>query len=128
MQQRRLRRLDLSHNQLNTLSPTIGNLINLQELNLNYNKLTALPSEIGNLTSLRTLSLVLNKLTDLPITASKLTNLRELDLSDNHFTSCTYISVFHNLTNLEKFGPPESEFDIYTPSLINILWILLRRV
>ena len=49
---RRLRRLDLSGNQLTSVPAEIGQLTSLEELGLGGNQLTSLPAEIGQLTAL----------------------------------------------------------------------------
>ena len=42
-------KLDISYNNLRTVPPEIGNLINVQYFSCDYNYLTILPPEIGNL-------------------------------------------------------------------------------
>ena len=98
--------LDLSFNQLQTLSPEICNLQLLQEINCACNKLqslpasifsmdwltvikangnclSTLPSEIGQCKSLQTLNLSENALTSLPGEIAGCTNLRTLLLQNN---------------------------------------------
>ena len=70
--------LDLSRNELTSLSSEIRKLTRLTTLNLSHNQLTNIPSEICNLTRLTTLNLSYNKLTNLPSEIGKLTNLNGL--------------------------------------------------
>ena len=80
--------LYLQGNQLNGLSPEIGNLTNLSKLYLYSNQLTGeIPPEIGNLTNLTGLLLYDNQLTGtIPTEIGNLTNLEVLYLSDNQLT------------------------------------------
>jgi hypothetical protein len=79
--------MDVSSNQVETISPLIGELKNLEELNLNKNKLSSLPSEIGKLVRIRRLYLRSNELDSLPITIGKCQELEHVDLSFNKLSS-----------------------------------------
>jgi Leucine rich repeat/Leucine Rich Repeat len=80
---RKLQFLDLSKNQLATLTPEIGAMTGLRKLDVSGNGLPTLPESIGNLTALTTLRAGDNALEDVPTTIGKLTNLTKLSLSGN---------------------------------------------
>lgn len=104
-----LRLLDLGHNQIDALAPTIGRLSRLKSLQLLHNNLSQLPVELNQLTNLEnlnlfgnqlntlpdsalppqlsTLSLGSNLLTELPDSLWGLDNLIVLDLSENQLTN-----------------------------------------
>ncbi|MCX6822567.1 MAG: leucine-rich repeat protein, partial [candidate division SR1 bacterium] len=77
-----LERLDLSDNNISSLSP-FGNTTNLQYVLLNDNNLTSLPSWIGNGSSIIALTLGGNQLTGLPADISGLVHLQLLDLGSD---------------------------------------------
>ncbi len=79
--------LDLSQNNLRSLSPEIGSLTKLKELKLYDNLLASLPPEIGNLTNLTMLFLRSNSLKNLPPEIGSLSNLTELTLANNNLIS-----------------------------------------
>ncbi|MCF4968553.1 leucine-rich repeat domain-containing protein, partial [Nostoc sp. CMAA1605] len=93
--------LDLSGNNLTTLPPEIGKLIQLKKLILGKhqydeygylafpigNNLSYLPTEIGLLTQLEELEVAGNRLTSLPEEIGQLINLRWLDLHNNQLSS-----------------------------------------
>ena len=83
----RIVRLYLSHNQLTSLPVEIGRLTGLERLDLDNNRLTSLPVEIGMLTRLTGLLLDNNQLTSLPVEIGMLTGLKELCLYSNQLTS-----------------------------------------
>ena len=58
--------MPLDNNQLTSLPPEIGSLINLRYLRLSGNQLTSLPSEIGSLTELGDIQIKNNELTSVP--------------------------------------------------------------
>ncbi|NP_998097.1 leucine-rich repeat-containing protein 59 [Danio rerio] len=75
--------LDLSCNNLITLTPEFCSLTHLIKIDLNKNQLVCLPEEIGQLVNLQHLDLYNNKLKMLPIGFSQLKSLKWLDLKDN---------------------------------------------
>jgi hypothetical protein len=89
--------LDLSRNQLTSLSENLGNLTNLNHLYLQENQLSFLPESLGKLANLTYLDLINNHLTSLPKSLGYLTNLAELYLSKNQL-----ISLPENLGNLTE--------------------------
>ncbi|EGZ22345.1 hypothetical protein PHYSODRAFT_496570 [Phytophthora sojae] len=76
----RLRRLDLSANQLRALPDAVFSLQNLATLDLQQNRLTTLPPEVQQLAQLEALDVSHNQLKTLPVqqleTLSKLKTLR----------------------------------------------------
>ena len=77
-----------------TISPSIGNITELEMLNLSGNRLSgSIPSSIGNLTKLASLNLSSNfgfngRLGgNIPSSIGNLTNLNSLDLHDNELTA-----------------------------------------
>ena len=81
--QRKLKELDLSHNNLQTLPDSLGNLQVLATLNLDHNSLQSLPETLGNLQDLTMLSLEHNNLESLPESLSNLQSLTILYLRAN---------------------------------------------
>ena len=82
----RVRRLDLSDNELNGPIPAeIGSMTRLIDLSLDINKLSgSIPPELGNLTNLILLFLRINRLTgQIPPELGNLVNLRSFSLSSN---------------------------------------------
>jgi internalin A len=97
--------LDLSDNQLTSLPPAIGILINLIRLRLDGNRLTNLPPEIAQLITLERLRLDGNQLTTLPPEVTKLPNLTSLDLHGNQLTDLPpEITQLTKLTRLDLWG------------------------
>ncbi|KAF9614675.1 hypothetical protein IFM89_019803 [Coptis chinensis] len=90
------------------ISPSIGDLRNLQSIDLKGNHLTGqIPDEIGNCGDLRTLDLSGNLLYgDIPFSISKLKQLEELNLKNNQLTGPipSTLSQIPNLKNLDVRG------------------------
>ena len=84
----RVRRLDLSGNQLSEVPPELGSLSNLEWLWLQRNQLSEVPSELGSLSNLEWLDLSHNRLTEIPGELGNLSNLESLYLSSNELTGC----------------------------------------
>lgn len=83
---KKLRKLDLSHNHIQQLPATIGDLTCLQELNLHDNHLESFSGALCNSTlqkSLQFLDLSQNKIKALPIQFCQLRELVNLKLDDN---------------------------------------------
>ena len=107
--------LDLSNNNLTSLSESIGSLSNLKTLYLSYNNLTSLPNQIGSLSNLQLLFLVNNNLTSLPESIRSLYNLQVLFLHDNNLTSIPESITI--LTKIKDFVLDESSYDINNLSM-----------
>ena len=114
-----------------TISPLIGNLVNLTSLEINWTEIHGnIPSEIGNLTNLTTLSLTGNFLSgEIPPELGNLTSLTTLSLSDNDLSGSipSELGNLINLTDLKFFdtelsGEIPSEFG----NLVNLTSIELH--
>jgi len=78
-----LTELDLSHNRLQRVPHTLGNLGCLSKLLLNNNKLRSVPANLGALAQLTVLNVEKNDLAKLPSSLSCLTRLEHLGLNNN---------------------------------------------
>lgn len=75
--------LDLSGQQLTTLSEDVLSRTDVRVLNLSNNQLTTLPAGIARMTSLEVLNVENNRLESLPQELETMTWLKELDVSNN---------------------------------------------
>lgn len=96
-----LQKLNLSNNQLTTLTEEFGKLSSLQELNLSGNNLYELPHSFVKLKNLRSLSLFGNRLKTLPKEICGLANLQVLNLEYNDIENISpeiyQLSQLHSL-------------------------------
>lgn len=84
---RRLKMLDLGHNQLAEVPAALGELEGLTDfLYLHDNRLSSLPAALGRLTKLRYLNISENRFEALPACVSAMNGLVELRASDNSLT------------------------------------------
>jgi len=79
----RLRNLEISMSNLNSLSRDIEHLRSLEILDLHNNGLNYLPAEIANLKNLRYLNLNRDQFKEVPSCVSKLKNLKYLNMGKN---------------------------------------------
>ena len=79
--------LNLSDNQLASLSPRVLKLDKLQNLNLNNNQIENLPMKINKLKELTSLNLANNSIASLPASIGELDSLTSLNLADNSISS-----------------------------------------
>lgn len=86
-EQKDLKVLKLYGNQIDSISPKIAQLTNLEKLYLGRNKLRNLPTEIGELKKLKILSVPYNKLDSLPSTLGQMNSLQQLWLDQNELRS-----------------------------------------
>jgi Leucine-rich repeat (LRR) protein len=85
---KKLRMVDLGHNQLTHLPDTIGDLDRLTDfLYVHGNRLASLPDSLAKLTALRYLNISDNALTTLPEPVCAMTGLIELRASGNQLES-----------------------------------------
>ena len=92
--------LHLGYKNIEYISDSIGNLINLQKLDLIYNQIKILPNSIGNLINLRELDLKYNKIKILPneiLKIKKVLNIDETSYEINNLNVETEILIFSNL-------------------------------
>lgn len=84
---KKLTKLSLSYNFLNSIPPSIDSLHNLKEMNFYSNKLSTLPHSIENLPNLTHLNIGKNNFSTIPETIKNLKNLKTIDISYNPFFS-----------------------------------------
>jgi len=94
-------KLDLSGQNLTTLTDSIGLFGNLEELNLGRNKLKSLPISVGELRKLRVLRLAYNNFTEVPLAIRDLAHLEVLNISNNPITTLDE-RAFTGLANLKE--------------------------
>ncbi|XP_054237911.1 LOW QUALITY PROTEIN: leucine-rich repeat-containing protein 30 [Indicator indicator] len=100
--------LNLSHNQLVVIPPSLGKLDRLVVLNLGGNCLKSLPKEIGLLRNLKVLFVNMNCLTEVPAELSLCRKLEVLSLSHNCISQLPM--SFTDLTNLRKLNLSNNRF------------------
>lgn len=79
----KVKSLDLSYNNLQSLPEEIRNIRRLIELNCEINQINQLPENIGKLRSLKVLKLSSNRLSTIPDAIGNCCNLKELHLDNN---------------------------------------------
>ena len=108
----------LNENQLTSIPPELGQLVNLQELDLEDNQLTSIPSELGQLSNLKYLYLTNNQLVSIPKELGQLSNLVVLYLTNNQL-----VSIPSELGHLSKLDELELTNNQLT-SIPSELWQL----
>ncbi len=93
--------LNLSHNKIDSIPNSIGDLKALTSLKMGDNKLKVLPDTIGDLLNLQSLSLYDNQLNSLPESFGSLLNLKYLYLKRNEIVSLP--DSIGNLSSLRFF-------------------------
>lgn len=88
---------------LDSLTASIGKLINVEIIYLTDHNITSIPKEIGDLKKLKELSFSGCHLTEIPDEIFLLKNLKELILLDNEFTE-EYIQKFKTQFSKELPG------------------------
>lgn len=78
-----LKILKLFHNKIDSISPKIAQLKNLEKLYLGKNQLKYLPKEISELKNLKILSVGYNELEELPASIGEMTELEQLWVDQN---------------------------------------------
>mmetsp|Transcript_12598 Transcript_12598/g.22870 ORF Transcript_12598/g.22870 Transcript_12598/m.22870 type:complete len:300 (+) Transcript_12598:225-1124(+) len=106
--------LNVSYNNIKTLSPKLGQLACLRDLNLSSNQLEDLPEEIGKCVRLKKLNLDKNKLKTLPVTIGNCKLLEELTVANNGLVNVpteigelTALRLLHLQNNKLEVLPPE---------------------
>ncbi|OQS00368.1 hypothetical protein THRCLA_05979 [Thraustotheca clavata] len=107
--------VNLAFNQLTTLpSEFLYHLDLVQKLDLSHNAIESIPESIGEMTELRILNIRANKLTTLPLTLSKLTRLEILDVSSNNLKSFTVHSM-KNFLALHVLYLNDNQLEVLPP-------------
>ena len=96
---RRLKILDLSHNELSRIPKSVYRLKKLEKLDLSGNGIKSISSSIYKLRNLKYLDLSDNELTKLPESIAKMTNLRVLKLTGNNFSDAEKKRIQEMLPN-----------------------------
>lgn len=101
----KLQFLDLSNNQITSLSSDFWSFGSLKNLNLSFNQISQnLPSNVGNFGLLETLDLSFNNFTEnIPESISSLSNLQVLKLNHNGFLSNVPTGILncHSLVSID---------------------------
>lgn len=95
-----IRKLALSHNNLQSLPEELGALKRLEILLIDHNNMNELPASIGKLESLRVLNVSGNKLSELTLDFSSLQKLRIIEAHSNLINVLS--RDIHKLTKLES--------------------------
>ncbi|KAG0420509.1 Protein lap4 [Dictyocoela roeselum] len=103
LRMKRLRKFGFFSNMVQTISPSIANLISLTKIDLSHNLIFELPEEIGELLNLKWLNLTRNCLKKLPTAFGKLINLEELGLGENRLETLPDISKLRKLRILPVY-------------------------
>lgn len=106
--------LDLSENNIATITKDLFKFNSLKSLNLSENRIEKIPEDIKAIYSLETLVLIDNKLDSLPKNFSSLINLTSLDLSANDFVQ--FPNVF-SLKNLSELILQENKIEVIPPKI-----------
>jgi len=113
-----LAKLDLSHNELTTISDDIINLYSVKTLNLSNNKIPKIPEDkIYNLMFLQHLNLEHNKIIDIPESLKFMSLLTSVNVSDNpiNYAKVCNVQMLRYLNNLDKGtkSPQDNIMDEY---------------
>lgn len=113
-----LRKLDISDNEIEVISPEIGNFVNLVEFDCNRNGITELPDSIRYLRNLQVLDISNNPLKCLPSGLTQLRALTELTLNDLSLEALP--EDIGNLANLRSFQARDNLIKNIPESLCNM--------
>jgi len=110
--------LQLCRSQIETIPPSIGNLINLKELSLTMNDIKVLPEELFKLSNLEILDLSFNKIKTISSSIGNLTNLKELHLSFNEINN--FPDELCKLPNLKKLYLSDNKIETLPSTITNL--------
>lgn len=100
-----LEELDLSDNKLTGALPAeIRFLKRLKKLEMSNNQMTGIPAEIGQLSELEEINYSNNEITGLPLEIGNLKKLRILNLSGNDFSESDMLKIKESLPDLVVIG------------------------
>ncbi len=114
----KIKNIDLSGNNLNTLPKQIADLENLSVLNLSDNQIEDFPNDILKLKKLEVLLLGNNKIREIPQKISSLENLKILDLSKNQVANLP--AELEELNNIEAIFLNGNELKIFPPVITEL--------
>ncbi|ORX85413.1 L domain-like protein, partial [Anaeromyces robustus] len=103
-----LKKLNIANNNIEVISPKIGQMETLVHLNFCDNKLASLPDEIQNLKLVTSIHLERNNFTFIPSPLFELENLVELFLFNNKLSGDLNEYDFYRLSNLEVLDLSEN--------------------
>jgi Leucine-rich repeat (LRR) protein len=116
--QKDIRRLDVSHNNLDKLPGVIGNFVALQNLIVSHNHFKTLPAALECLAELRVLDAGHNRIEHVPVEVCYLSNLENLNLDYNQLHNLpAEMGLLQNLKTLTIVG----NFIIQLPDTIGTL-------
>jgi Leucine-rich repeat (LRR) protein len=115
---KKLKKLNLSRNQIESISNDFEQLKELELLDLGSNKLTTLPLQLSDLTALKRLDLRKNKFKNMPLVVTEMTQLTHLDLSSNRLK--TLPNEIGKLTQLKVLDVSFNNFTTLPDALINL--------
>ena len=114
--------MELGFNQIKSISPTIGELMNLEILSLFDNQISVLPETISKLATLKKLNLSYNRMAQFDLDIQAMSNLSELHIFKNNditiksldiITLCQRETVNSLKYNLLIDETQESQFAMY---------------
>jgi hypothetical protein len=115
---KKLKKLSLSRNQIETISNDFEQLKELEILDLGSNKLTALPLKLSDLTALKRLNLRKNKFKNIPLVITEMTQLTHLNLSSNRLK--TLPNEIEKLSQLKVLDVSFNSLSTLPDALINL--------
>ena len=100
-----IKEIDISFNNITTLSDGFCKLQSLEKLDAQNNKISILPTKIGNLTNLKIINFNGNNISQIPQSAENMQQLEELYFAQNVLTTFPdYFLNFANLTIIDISG------------------------
>ena len=120
-------KLRIANQQLTSLSPEVGKLINLRRLDLENNKLQALPEELADLQYLEEFYAPQNSLSSLPLRFGEISQLKIIGLAYNNFTEIPVeILSLKRLRKLDLSNNKISQIPAGIGNLKNLKMLILR--
>jgi Leucine rich repeat/Leucine Rich Repeat len=115
---KKLKKLSISRNDIESIPNDIGQLNALETLDLSSNRLMNLPIKLSDLTALKRLNLRKNKFKNVPIVVIEMTQLTHLDLSSNRLK--TLPNEIEKLTQLKVLDVSFNNLSTLPDALINL--------
>ena len=114
--------LDISENNISSISSILCELSSLQKINLSDNKIKDIPDDIMNLKNLKELNLQNNKITSVSKKIKYLTRITKINLSENKLSSIPY--EINELGDLAELNLEDNEIEFLKIINLNKLKIL----